>query len=1422
MIKRHTLGFRRISLCILLFQAACLGADYYVDGTAGDDGNSGLSPTTAWRTVAKVNVSSFAPGDRILLRRGQVWREQLVVPSSGTADRPIVFGAYGVGDRPTLKGSALVQNWTAAGSPNIWRASLATQPNQVFLDGVRGTLESAVQNLDKPLEWCWSSGVLYVYAPSSPGVLYQNPGIEASVRPSTRSYGLIHIQNQEYVTIESIAVLQSYSFGIYIKPWGQYITVSDCEVGHSLDGGIVAPNSGGAAVSQITLLNCLVHHNNGGFKEGDPGVATYHEGITMEYVGGFTIRGCQVYNNYMEGVNFKRGATNGLVEGCTFYANDLIDQYIEGASNIEIRYNRIFDCTYNAGIEMGLETNTYNNDNINIHHNLFWGNSGAVSFWAGSVSAQTRNISICNNTFYNNEFAVHWKSGATDNYSGTNQIKNNLIWQYNDWYNGIKDDTSGQQAISRTEIAFNMFQQGARSDTLGTHALTVTDPGLVNASGNDFHLRAGSVCIDAGTNVGFIRDYDGNAIPQGAAPDIGAYEYVSDVKTYTLATSASGGTITRSPDKSSYAQGETVTVQAAPNAGYAFSGWSGDLAGQDNPATLTMDSNKSVTANFTANAYTLTLNAAHGSVTRDPEKSSYAYGETVTLQAAPDPGYRFEQWSGDASGTGNPTTITMTADRTVAATFAAVTYTLDVTGDHGSVSRTPDKAGYSYGETVTLQATPSAGYDFAGWSGDVTGSANPVSVVMDSNKSAAAAFTSTNTDQDPPVLAGCAPAPDSIQAPPNTLVSLHVLDDGKGVDPTSVSITVLDDPVYTGDVDSCRTATGVCHRSGSKADYTYTYQRDEAFEYSAQVFVAVNAHDLAGNTMVEQRYSFATEMYSFGRICDVAEDRTGLDQGRPAAMTDNRGRLWVAWQEGPSGARHIYVSRFSPDDGTSTGTTQLTQSTGDHCNPAMAADGTGTLYVVWQENARGVWNVCLSASTDASTWSAPKPIADSNDNQVNPVIAASRQSSGLAAVAWQDDGAGNQDIYAASSTNRFSSATISRLTSNGADQTDPAIAIDCEDTIFVLWTDARNSSTDIYGAASNNGPWSNVPIVNGSAQESQPAVAVGSTAAALHIVWVDNARGNLDVRYAATEGWPADPVAGIDIIDDTTGADQQAPAVAAVGQTTGPDRVFVCWQDARNVPYSGDTDLYFADVGPAALSTNVLVGERTNGNQNDASLGIDHNGFPYLVWAEDAGSNRRVCYAGTTYADPTPVARQDVPADSGGTVGVPPETIHGVNDVSVAIPAGACSFNPTVSIAKIGNPHGPLTESVGTYDFGPSGLTFSQPATITIPYGAPSSGVVRPRWYDAATGTFSDRGITNVQDVTIGTTLHALRFETTHFTPFYLVVADAQAPSDESGSGGCSLAAHAQGDILGYFVPYLLIAAAAILWRRRDANNIKG
>ncbi len=132
--------------------------------------------------------------------------------------------------------------------------------------------------------------------------------------------------------------------------------------------------------------------------------------------------------------------------------------------------------------------------------------------------------------------------------------------------------------------------------------------------------------------------------------------------------------------------------------------------------------------------YTLTTNATQGSISRNPSQSSYTNGSQVVLTATPVTGYHFVNWSGDLSGSENPDTLTMDANKTVTANFAINMYTLSVSGDHGVVTKSPNQISYDHGTTAQVSQTADRAYIFTGWSGDATGANNPLSVTMDGNK----------------------------------------------------------------------------------------------------------------------------------------------------------------------------------------------------------------------------------------------------------------------------------------------------------------------------------------------------------------------------------------------------------------------------------------------------------------------------------------------------------------------------------------------------------------------------------------------------------------------------------------------------------------------------------------------------------------
>jgi len=167
------------------------------------------------------------------------------------------------------------------------------------------------------------------------------------------------------------------------------------------------------------------------------------------------------------------------------------------------------------------------------------------------------------------------------------------------------------------------------------------------------------------------------------------------------------------------------------------------------------------------------------------------------------------------------------------------------------------------------------------------------------------------------------------------------------------------------------------------------------------------------------------------------------------------------------------------------------------------------------------------------------------------------------------------------------------------------------------------------------------------------------------------------------------------------------------------------------------------------------------------------------------------------------------------------------DDVCVAVPAGSCPYDATISVTKVENPHDCTLSFLNGYDFSPSGMEFSSPVTITLPYAVSSeSGTPTPYWYNSVTGALSQQGIDNIEIIEINSNLHALRFTTTHLTPYYALMGattsgSTATTSSSGGGGGCMLSHSRQGNVFEYFIPYGLLALFMFVLKLKDRRRVR-
>ena len=217
------------------------------------------------------------------------------------------------------------------------------------------------------------------------------------------------------------------------------------------------------------------------------------------------------YGIYMQG-------NNSLIEGNIFSNNTgyAIHHYLSGGDTVSdniIRNNIMYgngrdDGTRNDSLSAMIVAS--GGDNL-IYNNVIYDNKSGIN---NTTTDPGTNNQFYNNTVYDNDvYGIEINTNTT-----STKVQNNILYA-----NG--GGTAGEQLVD----------WGATTPTIDHNLLT--DPGFVNAAGADFHVLSGSGAIDTGTTIATVTtDIEGIARPQGAAYDIGAYEFTNAPPSTATAT----------------------------------------------------------------------------------------------------------------------------------------------------------------------------------------------------------------------------------------------------------------------------------------------------------------------------------------------------------------------------------------------------------------------------------------------------------------------------------------------------------------------------------------------------------------------------------------------------------------------------------------------------------------------------------------------------------------------------------------------------------------------------------------------------------------------------------------------------------------------------------------------------------------------
>ena len=516
---------------------AATGTTYYVS-TSGSDSNSGTSPSSPWKSLAKVDATTFQAGDHILLQAGGTWTGQLWPKGSGASGAPITVGSYGTGAKPSIAGAGKVSDAVKLWNQQQWTISDIDVSNYagssasnlgdfrgIHIGGDDGHALSgftvnavSVHDVTGVDNWVGGStsrnkpGINFAMgwdrAKNTGGIVFNTTVPHISSPPSTPTI-------LSDIVVENSSITNTSWGGIVLK---QYVGDAPGAVATGWGLRTSATDTKYAPFTNVTIQGNYVTQR---------GTAYGANGMLLDDVKGGVVQNnlvdrigtCGIEMDYSDVVTVQHNEVTGTTVKAGGSDSNAVDPDM-GTTNIVIQYNYL----HNNNVGFLIYQIRFGGNSI-WRYNVVANNS-RTAMQLASISSST--AQIYNNTFYNTSATL--AEATASNYIFTNNI----------FYTTVAHPVMA----GGTGIVYNHNLYGGNSPTVPSgdkHAI-VGNPLFANptaggtgtqASGPDLNaglnwrIAAGSPAVGAGTTIannGGV-DYAGVTVP--TIPDLGALQHAA-------------------------------------------------------------------------------------------------------------------------------------------------------------------------------------------------------------------------------------------------------------------------------------------------------------------------------------------------------------------------------------------------------------------------------------------------------------------------------------------------------------------------------------------------------------------------------------------------------------------------------------------------------------------------------------------------------------------------------------------------------------------------------------------------------------------------------------------------------------------------------------------------------------------------------
>jgi len=332
----------------------------------------------------------------------------------------------------------------------------------------------------------------------------------------------------------------------------------------------------------------------------------------------------------------------------------------------------------------------------------------------------------------------------------------------------------------------------------------------------------------------------------------------------------------------------------------------------------------------------------------------------------------------------------------------------------------------------------------------------------------------------------------------------------------------------------------------------------------------------------------------------------------PAVAVDSTNTIHVVWENNSSSNYELYYKRSTDGGTTWSPAKRLTWTAGQSICPAVAVDSTNTIHVVWEDSTPGSQKPYHKKSTDGGmTWSAARRLLWNTSWSEDFAMAI--DSSDKIHLAWDDDSAGNFEVYYRRSTDGGDTwSKAQRLTCTSSDSGGPSIATDSDNVVHVVWlyfVPENYFSFELFYRRSEDGgtTWSAARRLTWTQGFSLYPSMATDPSHTVHVFWQDSRPDNYEVFYKRSLDGGRTWTLARNLTKNSGNSERPVVAIDSGGT------IHVAWND--DTPHNAEISYLKSEDGGMAWSTAQRL-TWTPSRSFSQKMAIDSSSVIHIVWEE--------------------------------------------------------------------------------------------------------------------------------------------------------------------------------------------------------------